>query len=118
MEYRVMLRWKDDGSIETFSNRSKRMDEIANEYDEYMTDGGSGFGMGWRDMDWQFSHLDIAQQCMSKMQATLMQLWADPQLLESQWWQRTIPDSDWEQGWRPEDIEIYIVEIEPTEDLE
>ena len=108
MEYRVMLRWKDDGNIETFSNRSKRMDEIANKYDEYMTDGGSGFGMGWRDMDWSFNSDAIAHECMQGMMVDLTEEFKQDH--------RSFDDTlDWLEA---KGIEIYIVEIEPTEDLE
>lgn len=71
IEYKVIVRWKDDGNIETFKNRTEAMDRIAKPYDEYMTDGGSGFGMGWRDMDWSFNDNMIADECLNKMKEEL-----------------------------------------------
>ena len=73
MEWRVNLQWKltedDDASI--FRDRSKSMDKIADKYKEFMTDGGSGFGFGQRDMDWTFNSNAIAHECMQAMMVEL-----------------------------------------------
>jgi len=77
MEWRVNLHWKltlDDygkDNYEVFSNRSRRMDQIAEKYKEFITDGGSGFGFGQRDMDWTFSSNTMAHECMQAMMVEL-----------------------------------------------
>ena len=47
------------------------MDKIAEKYKEFMTDGGSGFGFGQRDMDWTFNSNAIAHECMQDMMIEL-----------------------------------------------
>ena len=76
MEWRVNLHWKltEDNikdNHEVFSNRSRRMDQIAEKYKAFMTDGGSGFGFGQRDMDWTFNSNAIAHECMQAMMVEL-----------------------------------------------
>ncbi len=73
MEWRINLSWKmtadDDASL--FKDRSQRMDQCADKYKDFMTDGGSGFGFGQRDMDWTFNSDAIAHECMQAMMIEL-----------------------------------------------
>lgn len=73
MEWRVNLNWKmtADDDVALFRDRSKRMDQIADKYKDFMTDGGSGFGFGQRDMDWTFNSNAIAHECMQDMMVEL-----------------------------------------------
>ena len=109
MEWRVNLQWKltedDDASI--FRDRSKSMDKIAEKYKEFMTDGGSGFGFGQRDMDWTFNSDAIAHECMQAMMVDLCRELGV-----------TLQDYDLNMGFdgtlewlEKHNIEIYITEI-------
>ena len=113
MEWRVNLQWKltedDDASI--FRDRSKSMDKIADKYKEFMTDGGSGFGFGQRDMDWTFNSDAIAHECMQAMMVDLCRELGV-----------TLQDYDLNMGFdrtlewlEKHNIEIYITEINPED---
>ena len=76
MEWRVNLQWKltEDNigdNHEVFRQRSKNMNRIADKYDGFMTDAGSGFGFDQRDMDWTFNSDAIAHECMQDMMVEL-----------------------------------------------
>lgn len=116
MEWRVNLHWKltEDNikdNHEVFSNRSRSMDQIAEKYKEFMTDGGSGFGFGQRDMDWTFNSDAIAHECM---QAMMVELCRELGV--------TLQDYDLNMGFdgtlewlEKHKIEIYITEINPED---
>ena len=134
MEWRVNLQWKlteDDigkaaidalnstnDAVEIarlhasiFRDRSKSMDKIAEKYNEFMTDGGSGFGFGQRDMDWTFNSDAIAHECMQAMMVDLCRELGV-----------TLQDYDLNMGFdgtlewlEKHNIEIYITEINPED---
>ena len=106
MEWRVNLQWKLTEDDEQSFDRSKRMDQIAEKYNEYMTDGGSGFGFGQRDMDWSFNSDAIAHECMQAMMVDLhnQEFKQDP---------RSFDDTlEWLEK---HNIDIYITEINPED---
>tara|TARA_B100001287_G_scaffold276629_1_gene288304 strand:- start:1523 stop:1885 length:363 start_codon:yes stop_codon:yes gene_type:complete len=113
MEWRVNLQWKltedDDASI--FRDRSKSMDKIAEKYNEFMTDGGSGFGFGQRDMDWTFNSNAMAIECMQAMMVDLCRELG----VTLQDHDTTFGFDDTLEWLKKHNIEIYITEINPED---
>lgn len=107
MEWRVNLSWKltADDEASLFRDRSQRMDQIADKYKDFMTDGGSGFGFGQRDMDWTFNSDAIAHECM---QAIMVELCRELNL-GTLAFDATLDALD------DRDIQVYITEYNPED---